>query len=106
VIELTILSQMHFSEFDLEAWLCLNLACKVVGRPRRWGPGAQIPQKSARNSAGNEPQIPRKIINKTNKSTTDPQTTTIKWNQLSLIFFLEAQGDRIDNSESNALLRI
>ena len=49
VIELTILSQMHFSEFNLEAWLCLNLVWKVVGRPRRWGPGAQIPQKSARN---------------------------------------------------------
>jgi hypothetical protein len=24
VIELTILSQMHFSEFNLDAWLCMN----------------------------------------------------------------------------------
>jgi hypothetical protein len=37
VIELTIPSQMHSSKFNLGAWLCLNLGCKVVGLPRRWG---------------------------------------------------------------------
>jgi hypothetical protein len=54
VIELTILSQMHFSEFNLGAWLCLNLGYKVVGRPRRSGADPlrnqrEISAKSARN---------------------------------------------------------
>jgi hypothetical protein len=37
------------------------------------------PQKSARNSAGNQPQIPRK--NKQTNQMQIPTTTTIKWKQ-------------------------
>jgi hypothetical protein len=43
VIELTILSQMHFSEFNLGAWLCLNLGCKVVGCGRAAGGHCRSP---------------------------------------------------------------
>jgi hypothetical protein len=52
------------------------------------------------NKQTNQPQIPGGIQMQIHKM------TTIKWNQLELIFFLEVQGDRIDNSESNPLLRI
>jgi len=72
------------------------------------------------------PEISAKFRWKSQKSTADPpenkqtnqqqilggnqmqihKMTTIKWNQLEFIIFLEVQGDRIDNSESNPLLRI
>jgi hypothetical protein len=65
---LTILSQMHFSEFNLGAWLCLNLGYKVVGRPRRWGADPLRNQREiSAKSAPNQPQIPRKINKQINR---------------------------------------
>jgi len=44
VIELIILSQTHFSEFNLGAWWCRNLGNKVVGCGRATGGAAGPPQ--------------------------------------------------------------
>jgi hypothetical protein len=59
------------------------------------------PKKSARNSPTADPPE-----NKQPNQMQIPKTTTIKWNQFKFEKLLEVQGDRIDNSESNALLRI
>jgi len=91
--------------------------CGRIWETRWWG--ADVPLGTTADPPGNQRQIPLEIKRRSpgNKQTNQPQipggnqmqipkTSTIKWHQLELIFFLEVQDDRIDNSESNALLRI
>ena len=90
MIELIILSQMHFSEFNLVAWLCQNLRIKVVGFGRAVGehrrsPGnqAQIPLEISeinRRSPGNKQTNPLQIPGENQMQI--PKTTTINWHQL------------------------